>query len=84
MYKINLLLFLLSAGLFAQEKNETKEYSIEQFYENIRIGGGSFSEDETKLLISSDKSGIFNLYEINITSGVQTPITRSEKESFLP
>ena len=82
MNKINLLLFLLSAGLFAQEKNETKEYSIEQFYENIRIGGGSFSEDETKLLISSDKSGIFNLYEINIASGVQTPITSSEKESF--
>jgi len=82
MNKINLLLFLLSAGLFAQEKNETKEYSIERFYENIRIGGGSFSEDETKLLISSDKSGIFNLYEINIASGVQTPITSSEKESF--
>jgi len=82
MNKINLLLFLLSAGIFAQEKNETKEYSIEQFYENIRIGGGSFSEDETKLLISSDKSGIFNLYEINIASGVQTPITSSEKESF--
>jgi len=82
MNKINLLFFLLSAGLFAQEKNETKEYSIEQFYENIRIGGGSFSEDETKLLISSDKSGIFNLYEINIASGVQTPITSSEKESF--
>jgi len=82
MNKINLLFFLLSAGLFAQEKNETKEYSIEQFYENIRIGGGSFSEDETKLLISSDKSGIFNLYEINIASGVQTPVTSSEKESF--
>ncbi len=42
-------------------------YSIEQFYNNTRIGGGAFSEDETKLLVNSDESGIFNLYEIKIS-----------------
>jgi len=69
-------------AIFAQENEQTKKYSIEQFYENTRIGGGSFSADESRLLISSDKSGIFNLYEIDISSGTQTAITTSNEESF--
>jgi len=82
MKKINFLFLLLAAGLFAQDQEKPKEYSIEQFYENTRIGGGSFSADESKLLISSDKSGIFNLYEINIANGTQTAVTNSKEESF--
>lgn len=82
MKKINVLIFLFAIGLCAQDQKNPKEYSIEQFYENTRIGGGSFSEDETKLLISSDKSGIFNLYEINISDGSQTAVTNSDNESF--
>ena len=58
------------------------KYSIEQFYQNNRIGGGSFSDDETKLLVSSDESGIFNVYELDIASGEKTQKTFSEKESF--
>lgn len=57
-------------------------YTIEQFYENNRVGGGAFSADETKLLISSDMSGIFNVYEIDIASGEKSQKTFSEKESF--
>jgi len=72
----------LAAGIFAQDQNKTNEYTIEQFYENTRISGGAFSADESKLLISSDKSGIFNLYEINISDGSQTAITNSENESL--
>ncbi len=59
-----------------------KEYSIEQFYKNSRIVGGAFSEDETELLVSGDKSGIFNLYEINIKDASKKQITDSKKESF--
>jgi len=58
------------------------KYSIEQFYQNNRIGGGAFSEDETKLLVSNDESGIFNVYEIDISSGGKTQKTFSGKESF--
>ncbi len=82
MKNINFLIFFLVAGLFAQDQDKTKEYSIEQFYENTRRSGGAFSSDESKLLISSDKSGIFNLYEINISDGSQTAITNSEIESL--
>ena len=75
---ITLLLFIASC---TKTYTPTK-YSIEQFYQNNRIGGGDFSDDETKLLVSSDESGIFNVYEIDIVSGEKTQKTFSEKESF--
>ncbi|HKJ48412.1 MAG TPA: hypothetical protein VJ973_04950, partial [Christiangramia sp.] len=82
MKRINLLIFLIVAGVFAQDQEGPKEYSIEQFYENTRVGGGQFSNDESKLLISSDESGIFNVYEINLADGSRTAVTNSENESF--
>lgn len=58
------------------------QYSIEQFYNNTRIGGGAFSDDESKMLVYSDESGIFNLYEIDISDASKKQITFSEVESF--
>lgn len=81
MKKASFLILLLCITVFAQE-TKPKKYSIEQFYENTRIGGGRFSNDETKLLISSDESGIFNLYEIDIADGTKKAITNSQEESF--
>ncbi len=57
---------------------ETKAYPIEAFYENVHVGGGNFSNDETKLLIHSDESGIYNVYEIDIATGDKTQLTFSE------
>lgn len=75
---ITLFLFIASC---TQTYTPTK-YSIEQFYQNNQIGGGAFSDDETKLLVRSNESGIFNVYEIDIASGEKTQKTFSEKESF--
>jgi len=58
------------------------KYSIEQFYDNMRITGGVFSDDETKLLVSSDETGIFNVFEINMADATRKQITFSEVESF--
>ena len=66
----------------ADAPKTVKQYSIEQFYENIRTGGGFWSPDETKLLVHSDESGIFNLYEINVADGSKRQVTRSTDESF--
>jgi dipeptidyl aminopeptidase/acylaminoacyl peptidase len=76
------LLFLGFAACNQVQKKEPKQYSIEQFYKNIRYTGGSFSGDEKRLLVSSDESGIFNLFEINIADGSKKQITASAKESF--
>jgi len=77
-----LVLVLAIACTQTEQKKAPEKYTIEQFYKNTRIGGGVFSEDETKLLVSSNESGIFNVYEINIADGTKKQITSSEKESY--
>lgn len=64
------------------EVTNVNKYTIEQFYKNINVGGGSFSPDESKLLINSNESGIYNAYEINIESGETTMVTSSTEESY--
>jgi len=61
---------------------ETKppQYTIEQFLETENISGSSFNHDESKLLFSSDKTGIYNTYELDLESGSITAITNSEDE----
>ncbi len=61
---------------------EMPRYSIEQFYKNINIGGGSFSPDESKLLVSSNETGIYNVYEIDLASGERKQLTQSTEESY--
>ncbi|MBI5915679.1 MAG: prolyl oligopeptidase family serine peptidase [Bacteroidetes bacterium] len=61
---------------------EIKQYTIEQFYKNEQIGGGAWSPDESKLLVHSNKTGIYNLYEINVADGSQRQVTNSAVESF--
>lgn len=61
---------------------EIKQYTIEQFYKNEQIGGGAWSSDETKLLAHSNKTGIYNLVEINVADGTQRQVTNSTEESF--
>lgn len=94
MRKMHLLpcigLLLLACGNPPKNVEETKieapippkEYSIDQFYKNTNISGGRFSEDETKLLVNSNESGIYNLYEIEIATGKQTQITHSTEDSY--
>jgi dipeptidyl aminopeptidase/acylaminoacyl peptidase len=89
MKNLSLSLFAVAVLAIACKQNpstdapkDVKQYSIEQFYKNVRIGGGAFSPDETKLLVHSDESGIFNLYEINIADGSKRQVTNSTVESF--
>ncbi|MDX1350799.1 MAG: hypothetical protein R3279_11150, partial [Putridiphycobacter sp.] len=39
-----------------EKAQEIQTYSIEQFMDNEAIGGGSFSADNSQLLISSNRS----------------------------
>ncbi|MGB7841713.1 MAG: S9 family peptidase [Salinimicrobium sp.] len=77
-----LMLFLCFPALAQQDTTAVEEYTIEQFYGNTRIAGGVFSEDEKRLLMSSDESGIFNVYEINIEDDSKKQITHSKEDSF--
>lgn len=61
---------------------QTKKYTIEQFYKNTNVGGGIFSPDEKKLLVHTNETGIYNLFEIDIASGKKKQITDSKTESL--
>ena len=64
------------------KKIESKKYSIETLMTNNRSSGGYFSKDASKLLYSSDKSGIFNVYEMDLTTNKESKITDSKLESY--
>lgn len=74
------LLLILSCN--QNKPPEIKQYTIDQFYKNIQIGGGEFNADETKLLVTSDKSGIANVYEISIADSTMRQLTQSTVESL--
>jgi dipeptidyl aminopeptidase/acylaminoacyl peptidase len=59
----------------------SKEYTIEQFLNTVSIGGASFSSDETRILVSSNKTGIWNVYSLAVTGGELVPVTASTTDS---
>ena len=76
-----ILLYILSISCSGSQNN-IKQYSIETLMSNNRSSGGYFSKDANKLIYSSDKSGIFNIYEVDLKTYEETQITDSEEESF--
>ncbi|OCQ22138.1 peptidase S9 [Pseudoalteromonas luteoviolacea] len=50
-------------------------YSAETFYNTTSIVGSAFSPDGKRILVSSDKSGIFNLYEVDVKTGDKVQLT---------
>ena len=83
MKKITLLLFISLFGCTAEKTIAIPEYAIEAFFNNTRISGGYFSSNEQSMLYSSNESGIFNVYEVDLVSGEKAMLTNSNKESFI-
>ena len=87
------MLILVFASILACKKDQPtekkqsiaenlKSYTIEQMMDNEAIGGGSFSPDKSKLLISSNRSGIYNMYTVPTDGGDFTPLTQSDSASI--
>jgi len=58
-----------------------KQYSIEQMLDNESVFGGSFSSDKSKLLVTSNRSGIYNMYTVSTSDGTFTPVSASDSSS---
>ena len=80
--KVLTLTILIGCSAPNAEVTDVPKYTINQFFSNVNVSGGSFSPDESKLLINSDESGIFNVYEIDLATGEKTQKTNSVQESF--
>ena len=64
-----------------EEARTIEKYTIEQFYENEAVYGGSFSHDETKLLMTSNRTGIYNVFSVSVDGSEWKQVTHSEEES---
>ena len=76
---------MIAFGLLACESAKEKEqkppqYTIEQFLKTENVRGSSFNVDESKIMFSSDKTGIYNSYEQNLEDGNITALTNSSDD----
>ena len=72
----------LSASAQTDSPVDVPKYSIEQFLKTISYSQASFSPDNRKILFSSDETGIFNAYSINVDGTGLTALTDSDKDSI--
>ena len=54
-----------------------RQYRIEDFVESTGVSGASFSADESRILFSSNKTGIWNAYSLPVAGGDWTAVTES-------
>jgi dipeptidyl aminopeptidase/acylaminoacyl peptidase len=71
------------------EPRPKKQYTIEQFMNNESVIGASFSADESRILFSSNRTGIYNAYTVPVAGGQPTAVTKSTTDtvqavSFFP
>lgn len=82
---ILMALIIISCGQQSGQNDEqaaVEKYTIEQFYKNKAVYGGSFNHNETKLLVTSNETGIYNLYAIPVDGSGMEQITNSSEESY--
>ncbi len=58
-----------------------EKYAIEQFMDNENARSNGFSPDKSTVLMTSNRSGIYNMYTIPASGGEFTPITASDSSS---
>lgn len=59
-----------------------EQYDLEDFYNTKSISASGFNDDETKILINNNTTGIYNAYELSIADTTAIALTKSTKESI--
>ncbi|MBL7859108.1 MAG: S9 family peptidase [Cyclobacteriaceae bacterium] len=80
------LIFALALGILlvrcAPTEKPAKPYTIQQFLDVKNIFSAGFAPDESKVLLGSNETGIYNVFELNLQSGEKKQLTSSTKESI--
>ena len=82
--KAEILIIIIAGALVALagcSRNSVKQYTIEQFMNVEHVSGGAFSADESKLLVTSDRTGVRNAFSITVKGGKAKQLTESDKNS---
>ncbi len=69
--------FVACSGPSIEVPTPPKVYDAATFFDTTSIRGGSFSHDESKLLMSSDESGVFNVYSQALDGADRVQLTTS-------
>lgn len=59
------------------------QYTIEQFMDSTTYVGASFSPDNSRILVSNNSTGIFNVYAIPVDGSEPVALTRSTADANL-
>ncbi|HET9480318.1 MAG TPA: alpha/beta fold hydrolase [Candidatus Polarisedimenticolia bacterium] len=75
---------LLPAGCGgpAETSRQVAQYTIEDFMGTTNYSGAAFSPDKSKILVSSDQSGVFNAYAVPVSGGEPVALTSSTTDSI--
>jgi dipeptidyl aminopeptidase/acylaminoacyl peptidase len=65
-----------------QQVVDIPEYTVEDFLDTTTFYGASFSPDKSKVLVSSNESGVYNAYAIPVEGGDPEPLTTSTDNSI--
>ena len=57
-------------------------YSAEEFFKTTSVFGSSINHDGTAVLVSSDETGIFNVYRVPLDGSEKVALTDSTEESM--
>jgi dipeptidyl aminopeptidase/acylaminoacyl peptidase len=64
-----------------QVARPARQYAIEEFVQSTGVSGASFNADESRILFSSNKSGIWNVYSMPVGGGEWTAVTTSATDN---
>jgi dipeptidyl aminopeptidase/acylaminoacyl peptidase len=58
-----------------------RTYEARAFHETTSVFGASFSHDESRVLVTSDQTGVFNVYAQPLAGGAPAALTQSSGDS---
>ena len=64
------------------ENREIQQYTIEQFMDNENSFANGYNANKSKVLMTSNRSVIYNMYTTPATGGELTPVTKSDSASI--
>lgn len=79
-----LALLAACAGAPADDRpRDVRQYTIEEFLGTTTVLGASFSPDGSKILVSSDETGVFNAFAVPVDGGEPVQLTHSTTDAVI-
>ncbi|KPJ88895.1 MAG: hypothetical protein AMS18_13035 [Gemmatimonas sp. SG8_17] len=84
MHVRRLVSFTLAAALASgcETARDVQQYTVADFYENDQYFGASFSPDKSRLLVTSNMTGVYNAYTIPVEGGEPLALTESTDDAI--